>query len=52
MKTLLQFIYRNPWIYVVLAFLVLIAAWITVFILSHRVPSTEVPLTPPASHAN
>jgi ABC-type arginine/histidine transport system permease subunit len=51
MKTLLQFIHRNPWIYVVLAFLLLIAAWTTAYILAGRVNTTEVPLTPPASHA-
>ncbi|MGL5019914.1 MAG: hypothetical protein ACRDBP_17395 [Luteolibacter sp.] len=27
MKTLSQFIHRNPWLYIVLAFIVLIAAW-------------------------
>jgi hypothetical protein len=29
MKTIADFIYRNPWIYVVLAFVVLLAAWST-----------------------
>ena len=51
MKTLLQFIYRNPWIYIVLAFLILIGVWITAYILAGRVPTQEVPLTPPAAHA-
>lgn len=29
MKTIADFIYRNPWVYVVLAFVVLLAAWST-----------------------
>ena len=51
MNRLFQFILRNPWIWVVVAFLVLIAVWITAFILAGRVDTTEVPLTPPADHA-
>jgi hypothetical protein len=27
MKAIVQFIYRNPWVYIVLAFLVLFGAW-------------------------
>ena len=29
MKSISEFAYRNPWIYVVLAFVVLLAAWST-----------------------
>ena len=29
MKTIAAFVYRNPWIYVVLAFVVLLGAWTT-----------------------
>jgi hypothetical protein len=29
MKTISEFVFRNPWIYVVLAFLVLLTAWST-----------------------
>lgn len=29
MKTISEFIYRNPWIYIVLAFILLLAAWST-----------------------
>jgi uncharacterized membrane protein YdbT with pleckstrin-like domain len=29
MKTISEFVSRNPWIYVVLAFVVLLAAWST-----------------------
>jgi hypothetical protein len=29
MKSIANFIYRNPWIYIVLAFVVLLAAWST-----------------------
>jgi multidrug efflux pump subunit AcrB len=27
MKTIAQFIYRNPWVYIVLAFMILLGAW-------------------------
>jgi hypothetical protein len=29
MKTISEFIYRNPWVYIVLAFILLLAAWST-----------------------
>jgi hypothetical protein len=29
MKTISEFIHRNPWIYIVLAFVLLLAAWST-----------------------
>ncbi len=29
MKTISEFIYRNPWIYIVLAFVLLLGAWST-----------------------
>jgi hypothetical protein len=29
MKSIAAFVYRNPWIYIVLAFVVLLAAWST-----------------------
>jgi hypothetical protein len=29
MKTIADFVYRNPWVYIVLAFLVLLTAWST-----------------------
>lgn len=29
MKTISAFVYRNPWVYIVLAFIVLLAAWST-----------------------
>ncbi len=29
MKTISEFVFRNPWIYIVLAFVVLLAAWST-----------------------
>ncbi len=48
MNRLLQFILRRPWIWVVVAFLILIAVWITAFILAGRMDTTEVPLSPPA----
>ena len=51
MSFLRRFIHRYPWIFVVLAFLLLITAWTTAYILSSGVSTAEVPLTPPASHA-
>lgn len=27
MKAIVQFIYQNPWVYIVLAFIVLLSAW-------------------------
>lgn len=47
MKSLSRFISRFPWIFVVFAFLLLIAVWTSAFILAGRVNTTEVPLTPP-----
>ncbi len=29
MKTISEFVFRNPWIYIVLAFVLLLAAWST-----------------------
>jgi hypothetical protein len=54
MKYLSRFISRCPWIFVVFAFLLLIAGWTTAFILAGRVNTTQVPLTPlvdPASES-
>lgn len=44
MRALFQFILRNPWLYVVLAFVVLIGAWITAYVLASGIPLREVPL--------
>jgi hypothetical protein len=52
MKFLSRFISRCPWIFVVFAFLLLIAGWTTAFILAGRVNTTQVPLTPPANPAS
>ena len=41
---------RNPWIFVVLAFVALIAGWIITYLLASQIPHKEVPLTPPPSH--
>ena len=51
MRSLFQFVSRNPWIYIVLAFLLLIASWVAAYILASGVPTHEVPLSPPANHA-
>lgn len=44
MRALLQFIKRNPWIYVVLAFVVLSAAWATLIVLASGQPPPNIPL--------
>lgn len=45
MKSLIAFLNRHPWIYVVLAFAILIAAWGTLITISmkHPVERIEVP---------
>ncbi len=42
MKTLLSFFHARPWLLVVLAFLILIAAWSTLITLSRKVPSSRL----------
>ena len=51
MKPLFRFVARYPWIFVVLAFLLLIAGWTTAYILAGRVNTSEVPLSPPTHHS-
>jgi len=48
MRSLFRFISRNPWIFVVLAFLLLIGAWVAIYILAARVPTQPLPASPPA----
>jgi hypothetical protein len=43
-RSLLAFISRNPWIFVPLAFLVLIGVWITFFVLASGVDTREIPV--------
>jgi uncharacterized membrane protein YdfJ with MMPL/SSD domain len=42
MKSLLAFISRNPWIYVVLAFLILIAAWTILISIAVKNPQERI----------
>jgi hypothetical protein len=44
MKTVSAFVYRNPWIYIVLAFVVLLAAWSTLITIAvkHSPQQVEV----------
>jgi len=42
MKTLLSFLRARPWLLVVLAFAILIAAWSTLITLSRKVPSSRL----------
>jgi hypothetical protein len=51
MRALFRFVARNPWIFIVLAFLLLIAAWVVTYLLAARLPSQTLPAGPPARHA-
>lgn len=42
MKTLFAFLARNPWIYVLLAFVVLISAWFTIIMLAVKHGPQEI----------
>lgn len=42
MKALFAFLSRNPWIYVVLAFVVLISAWFTIILLAVKHGPQEI----------
>ncbi|MEI7911901.1 MAG: hypothetical protein WCK77_19905 [Verrucomicrobiota bacterium] len=48
MKAVLQFIARRPWIFVVLAFVLLIGSWVALIYISahHPTPEFKVPLPP------
>lgn len=46
MKRIFQFVARNPWIYVVLAFVVLVGAWLALIGLAARTPLPEVEVVP------
>lgn len=54
MISLFRYIGRRPWLWVVLAFILLIAAWTTIIILCRNVP-VEIeakPAPPPALNSN
>ena len=44
MRSLLKFIIRNPWLWIVVAFLVLIGAWVTVYVLASGLKLKEIPV--------
>ena len=44
MKTINAFIYRNPWIYVVLAFIVLLGAWTTLISVAVKYSPQQIEL--------
>jgi hypothetical protein len=46
MKALFQFVARNPWLYVVLAFVVLIGAWLTLILIAAKNPPREFEVVP------
>ena len=50
MKAVFQFIARRPWIYVVLAFVLLLGAWIGIFFVAARAPTPEFELPPTPHH--
>lgn len=51
MRSLLKFIIRNPWLWIVMAFLVLIGAWVTVYILASGLKLKEIPVEQPGRSA-
>ena len=50
MKSVFRFVSANPWIYVVLAFVVLIGAWTTLILIAAHTPTPEVEVTPAPQH--
>jgi len=48
MKAMFRFISRHPWLYVVLAFVLLIASWVALILVATRHPNPEfkLPLHP------
>ncbi|MCU0781611.1 MAG: hypothetical protein MUF04_11000 [Akkermansiaceae bacterium] len=51
MRRVCSFLGRNAWIFVVLAFLLVIGAWSAFYLVASKVPQRRVPLDPPAPHA-
>jgi hypothetical protein len=45
MKTISEFIYRNPWIYIVLAFILLLAAWSTLISIAVKHTPQQIEVT-------
>jgi len=45
MKAMFRFISRHPWIYVVLAFVLLIASWVALIVVASRHPNPEFKAT-------
>ena len=50
MKAIIRFVARHPWIYVILAFLLLIGAWLTIILIAAHTPTPEFEVTPPPHH--
>ena len=51
-RPLLSFLARNPWVFVPLAFFVLIGVWVAYFVLASGVDTSEVPHEKPAHLRN
>ena len=50
MKALFRFMSRHPWMYVVLAFVLLIAFWAALIVVAARHPNPEFKVPPPPKH--
>jgi hypothetical protein len=46
MKAIFQFVARHPWLYVVLAFVLLIGAWTALILIAANNPPQEIKLAP------
>ena len=50
MKAIFRFVARRPWIHVVLAFVLLIGAWLTLILVAAHHPTPEFEVAPPPHH--
>ncbi|MEI7953555.1 MAG: hypothetical protein WCJ66_00170 [Verrucomicrobiota bacterium] len=50
MRNFFRFMSRHPWIYVVLAFVLLIASWAALILVAARNPIQEFEVAPPTHH--
>jgi len=52
MKAMFRFISRHPWIYVVLAFVLVIVSWVALLIIVSRHPNPEFKATMERNNSN
>lgn len=50
MKAIRRFFSPRPWLYVLLAFVLLIGAWVTLILIAAHTPTPEFEVTPPPRH--